>query len=353
MAFYLDEKIIANSAGAKSQFGEVVRRRKGFELAERAMATNHGIELAANEARIPADVYRSMDAQTKQLMTGDEGGVLLDDLLPLAKSVNVGKIVAEYRQVSDAGSAKSSISGQHAKLMDQVDYDYDGTLVLIHDSAVGREWRELEGMRSEGFDALIDDQAAAVRAVRRQMVDNFLNGAPGVLYKGQQSYGIKNSPNTQPLDLGAAGLNIDLTSSSATFAQIESVFRAALKTLQGSANNVEMDISFRVSADIWFNLLRREDNKSDSLTFLEQLLRMPGVRDIKRTNGTNALTGNEFIALALSSQYIQPVVGMGLTTTPITRLTPYADYNLLVWTAAGLQIKADSKGRSGVLYASA
>lgn len=351
MAFYFDEKVVANSRGAKSQWDEVTLRRKGFELNERSVAAAHGMQV--NEARIPADVYRSMDAQTKQLMTGDEGSVLLDDLLPLAKSVNVGKIVAEYRQVSDAGSAQSSISGQHGKMMDNVQYDYDGTLVLIHDSAVGREWRELEGMRSEGFDALIDDQAAAVRTVRRQLVDNFLNGAPGVLYKGQGSFGIKNSPNTQPLDLGAGGLNVDLTLAATTFAQMETVFVAALKVLQGSANNVETDVTFYVSADIWFNMLRRTTNDGAFETFLTALRRIPGVRDIKKTNGTNALTGNEFIALALSSEFVQPVVGMGLTTTPITRLTPYADYNLLVWTAAGLQIKADQAGRSGVLYASA
>lgn len=351
MAFYLDEKIVANSRGAKSQWGEVVQRRKGFELNERAVAGAHGLQV--NEARIPQEVYRDMDAQTKQLMTGDEGGVLLDDLLPLAKSVNVGKIVAEYRQVSDASSAKSSISGQHGKMMDKVQYDYDGTLVLIHDAAVGREWRELEGMRSEGFDALVDDQAAAVRAVRRQLVDNFLNGSAGVLYKGQGSFGIKNSPNTQPLDLGAGGLNVDMTAPATTFAQMETVFIAALNVLQGSANNVETDVTFYVSADIWFNMLRRTTNDGAFETFLTALRRIPGVRDIKMTNGANALTGNEFIALALSSEFVQPVVGMGMTTTPITRLTPYADYNLLVWTAAGLQIKADSAGRSGVLYASA
>lgn len=351
MSFYFDEKIVANSRGAQAQWAEVGNRRKGFELAERAMAANHGMQV--NEARIPADVYRSMDAQTKQLMTGDEGGVLLDDLLPLAKSVNVGKIVAEYRQVSDAAGAQSSISGQHAKPMDKVQYDYDGTLVLIHDAGVGREWRELEGMRSEGFDALIDDQAAAVRAVRRQLVDNFLNGKPGVLYKGQASFGIKNSPNTQPLDLGAGGLNVDMTSPSTTFAQMETVIIAALKVLQGTANNVETDVMFYVSADIHFNMLRRTTNDGAFETFLTALRRIPGVRDIKKTNGANALTGNEFIALALSSEFIQPVVGMGMTTTPMTRLTPYADYNLLVWTAAGLQIKADAQGRSGVLYASA
>lgn len=348
MAFYLDEKIVANSRGAQSQWAEVGQRRKGFELNERAIAAANGLQV--NEARIPADVYRAMDAQTKQLMTGDEGNVLLDDLLPLAKSVSIGKPVAEYRKVSDAGQAQSSISGQHGKLMDKVQYDYDGCLVLIHDAAVGREWRELEGMRSEGFDALIDDQAAAVRAVRRQLVDNMLNGAPGVVYKGQGSFGIKTNPNTQALDLGAGGLNVDLTSASTTFAQMETVFIAAIRTLQGRANNVESDLTLYLSPEIWFNTLRRTTNDGAFETFLTALRRIPGIRDIKKSN---AVTGNEFFAIALSSQFIQPVVGMGLTTTPMTRLTPYADFNLLVWTAAGLQIKADAQGRSGVLYASA
>ena len=352
MAFYLDKQIVANSRNAKSQFDEVKLRRKAFETNEEHFGHIHGMQVNA-AARIPQDVYRDFDSQTKQLMTGDEGGVILNALLPLARSVPIGKIVSEYRRVSDASEAQSSISGQHRKPMDKVTYDYDGALVLIHDAAVGREWRELDAMRSEDFDALVDDQAAAVRAVRRQLVDNFLNGSPGTVYKGQESFGIKNSPNTQALDLGVGGLNVDLTSSSTTYAEIERVFINALQVLQGAANNVEMDITFMVSSDIWFNLLRRGTNENGWQTFIESLRNVPGVANIIKTNGTNALNGNEFIAMAASGQYIQPVVGMGMTTTPMQRLTPYADWNSLVWTAAGLQIKADAAGRSGVLYASA
>lgn len=352
MSFYLDKQIVANSRNAKSQWDEVVRRRKAFKANEEHFGQIHGPEVNA-AARIPQDVFRDFDSQTKQLMTGDEGGVILDMLMPLARSVPIGKIVSEYRQVSDATQAQSSISGQHRKPLDKSTYDYDGTLVLIHDAAFGREWRELEAMRSEDFDGLIDDQAAAVRAVRRQLVDNFLNGQPDTSYKGTTSYGIKNSPNTQTLDLGSGGLATDLTSSSTTYAEIEQVFIQVLTVLQGSANNVEMDITFAVSADIWFNLLRRDTNDTSFQTFLDRLRNLPGVNDIQKTNGTNALDGNEFIAMASSSQYIQPVVGMGVTTTPMQRLTPYADWNSLTWCAAGLQVKADSEGRSGVLYASA
>jgi hypothetical protein len=344
--FYFDKKVIEANRSAKSQWEEVKRRRVTFEKVEE----RNGLETNA-AARIPQDVYRDFDNQTKALMTGDEGGVILNDLLPLARSVPVGKIVSEYRQASDAGIARSSISGQHSKPMDKTEYDYDGTLVLIHDSPVGREWRELEAMRSEDFDGLVDDQANAVRAVRRQVVDNFLSGSDTV-YKGQASFGIKNSPNTQPLNLGAAGLNLDLTSPTITFAQAQSVFIAALQVLQGSANNVDMPITFYVSSEIWFNMLRTGTNDTRFETFMQGLMNIPGVAGIKKTNGANALTGNEFIGMALSNQYVQPVVGMAMTSTPMIRLTPYSDYNLLVWTAAGLQVKADAAGRSGVLYAS-
>ena len=351
MSFYLDKTIVANSRAAKGQWDEVLRRRKAFAANEQHFGQLHGMDVNA-AARIPQDVFRDFDSQTKQLMTGDEGGVILDMLMPLARSVPIGKIVSEYRQVSDATQAQSSISGQHRKPMDKVTYDYDGALVLIHDAAFGREWRELEAMRSEDFDGLVDDQAAAVRAVRRQLVDNFLNGSPGTVYKGQESFGIKNSPNTQTLDLGAGGLDTDLTASATTYAQIEAVFINVLQVLQGAANNVEQDITFVVSSDIWFNLLRRGSNEQSFRTFLEQLRTLPGVADVQKTNGANALSGNEFIAMAASGQFIQPVVGMGVTTTPMQRLTPYADWNSLVWSAAGLQIKADAQGRSGVLYAS-
>lgn len=356
MSFYLDKKIIANSREARGQHAEIMHRRKAFDKSEEHLAGIHGLQTNA-AARIPQDVFRDFDNQTKQLMTGDEGGVIIDALMPLARSVSVGKIVSEYRRVSDASEGHSSISGQHRKPTDKVTYDYDGALILIHDAAVSREWRELEAMRSEDFDALIDDQAAATRAARRQMLDNFLNGSRDangdpIVYKGRTSYGIKNSPNTQQLDLGTSGLAIDLTASTMTYSEAESVFLAVLRTLQGAANNVDMDITFYVSSEIWFNLLRRGTNEGDWQTFLEALRKIPGVADIRKTNGQNALSGNEFLAYAASGQFLQPVVGMAMTTTPMQRLTPYADWNALVWTAAGLQVKADVQGRSGVLYAS-
>ena len=346
MAFYFDKKLVGNSASLASQWGEVTQRRNAFEMQNNALAALEGNQAA----RLPTDAYRDIDSRTKQLMTGDEGGVILNDLLPLARSVPIGKIVAEYRRVSDSGNGQSSIGGQFSKNMDKATYDFEGGVVMIHEDAFGRNFREFAAMQSEGFDALMDDQAGSVRAVRRLLVGHMVNGVPAVNYKGATADGIKQK--ALALDLDGSGVNVDLTSPALTFADAEKAFIAALTLIQGT-NNAEGDVTFYVSNQIWFNLMKRTSNDSTFETFLEALGRIPGVAAIKRTSDATMLTGNQFIAGILSDQYIQPIVGMAVSTVPITRMTPWADYNFVTWSAAGILVKSDSAGRRAWCFARA
>ncbi|MNW03881.1 hypothetical protein D3C71_1998800 [compost metagenome] len=73
-----------------------------------------------------------------------------------------------------------------------------------------------------------------------------------------------------------------------------------------------------------------------------------GVEDIKVSY---RLTGNELIGFVRSREYIRPVVGQAVGTTPVPRLRPFDDFQFVTWGAAGLQILADAEGRSGVFYA--
>lgn len=348
--FFVDKANMERSTGLRRQREFIVNARKANYNHETELMTRAG--LTVNEARIPADVWRDFDTQTKELMLSDEGGVLLNDLMPLSRNVHIGKIVSEYRRYgADELEVRSSIDGQHAKPVNHVSYDYDGALVLVHSTQVGRIWRELEGMRSEGYDALLDDQAAAVRYVRRRMADDFANGTANLRYKGYASHGIRSHPNTIALDLGAGGLNVDLTDAETSFEDFHSVFVAAMRALQGNGNNAVGNVTFYLSDDIWFNMMRiANPGTSNVETILDGLLRIPGVAGFKKTD---AVEGNEFLAVILSSEYIRPIVGMPVTTTPIPRVTPMDDWHVLVWSASGLQIKADAQGRSGVLYASA
>lgn len=350
MPFYVDKKGLETNAGLRKQHAFIVNSRKANWDHETGLMRAAGLEV--NDARIPSEVWRDFDNQTKQLMLSDEGGVLLNDLMPLARNVHIGKIVSEYRRYGETElEVRSSIDGQHRKPVNHTSFDYDGSLVLVHSTQVGRIWRELEGMRSEGYDALLDDQGEATRYVRRRTVDNFVNGTADLTYKGYAAYGIKDHPNTLALNLGSdnGGLNTDLTSPNTTYAAAYAVFVRALQTLQGSGNNAVGAVTFYVSEAIWFNLMRvANPNTSNTETMLTALLRTPGIAAIKQTD---TVAGNEFIALILSSSYIRPIVGMPVTTTPIPRVTPMDDWHVLVWGASGLQIKADAAGRSGVLYA--
>jgi len=347
MPMYLDKKIVANSSNAAAQRRQILNMRQSYGLREQAFGEQYGMQYNA-AARLPQDVYRDFDRTIKRVMTGDEGSSIVN-LLPV-RSLPLGKIVVEYAQASDSGNAQATIAGRQAHKLDNAAYTYDNALVLIHDDSFGRMWIEVEGMRSEDFDALIDDQANSVRAVNRSINNHVINGVTGVEYKTAQAFGMKTSPNTQTLNLGAAGVNVDLTSPTATYADFEKAILAALSALQGAANNVEMDITFAFSAEIWFNALRRGTTDTNFQTFLEALRRIPGVADIVRTNGTQ-LTGNQFLAWANSDQYIQIQSGMAVNTQPVIRQMFNDPFNFVTWGAAGLLIKADAAGRSGVLYA--
>ena len=349
MSFILTKTAVAANAATAKQWESVQGIRAHFDASQKVYSNMEHLQpsqRAANAAAVlPRDVWRDFDSTTKSIMTSDEGGPLLADLMPLARPVNIGKIVAEYRTRSDSGASQASISGQLAKGLDKGVYDYDGGLVLVHDSGFGREWREVEGQRSENFDALTDDQSNATRAVTRGIVSHIVNGVPNVKFKGYEALGIKNSPNVEALDL-----SVDLTATGTTFAQMEAVFIAALKQQQ-AVNFVRTPLTVYVSSAIWFNLLRRGTTDAAFETFLQGLSRLPGIAAFKLINDTTVLSGNEFFMIPLSNEHIQPIVGMGVATTPIQRLHPFADFNFVTWGAVGILIKADFSGKKGVLWA--
>lgn len=348
--FYFDKELIANAEGhvqraANAQRQEVAARRKYFNELEKQHAAMTGNAAAV----IPQDVYREFDSITKRLMRNDEGDVLLNDLMPLARSINIGKIEYQFRRSSDSGNAKTTLSGQTPVLMDKAQYSYDKAIIPVHQDGFGREWRELEGQRSEGFDGLIDDQENSVRTTRRQMVDYILDGS-GVTFNGTTWNGLRNDSRVASIDLGAGGLNIDLTSASVSAADIRAAFIAMRDTLR-ITNNAMGGVTFYVSREIKSNLERYyADGDAGFGTLEKALLQLNGIVAIKETA---KLSGNEVLLMVLSNEFIRPLVGMGVNTMAIPRTTPFDAYNFITWGAMGLQVVTDYDGRTGVAYASA
>lgn len=297
-------------------------------------------------AIIPQDVYREFESVTKEIMRAPNL-TLLNDLLPLAKALPVGKIEHIYRRVSTGGVVVSTLEGNGASTLDKVEYDYQSSIKVIHETDFGRGWMEMEGQRSEGFDALIDDQADKVRLMQEKIADHIYNGVD-VTFKGTNAYGIKTAAGTVDVDLGASGLNINFASADATADAIRAGWIALIDQLR-ITNNVARDITFYVSREIMSNFQRFYSTEDVGFgTILNSLLQIRGVAAIKEDA---MLTGNEVVGVVLDAAYIRPLVGMAVSTVPLFRANPMDSYNFKVWSNVGLEIKPDYNNRSGCLYA--
>lgn len=346
---YFDKEFATNTRSGqnhKLQKQHTTRQREHF-------AAHNAQFLGANDAFrgnaaaiIPQDVYREFESQTKQLMRAPNL-TLLNDLLPLAKGLPVGKVEHIYRQASDSGVVVTDLEGTSPVELDKADYDYDSTIKVVHKTGFGRSWMEMEGQRSEGFDGLVDDQANSVRLMQETIADHIYNGVD-VTFKGTSADGIKDSSKTVSVDLDASGLNIDFTSSSATASDIRAAWISLVDALR-ITNNVTQDITFYVSREIMSNFQRYFSTSDIGFgTILQSLLNLNGVAAIKEDA---QLSGNEVVGLVLDAQFIRPLVGMAVTTVPLVRSNPFDNYNFITWSNVGLEIKTDYDGRSGVLYA--
>jgi hypothetical protein len=330
----------------RAQKRHVTRQREHFAMHNAQFLGANGLFTGNAAAIIPQDVYREFESQTKELMRAPNL-TLLNDLLPLAKGLPVGKVEHIYRRVSDSGIVVTDLEGSTPVEIDKADYDYDSSIKVVHKTGFGRSWMEMEGQSSEGFDGLVDDQANSVRLMQETIADHIYNGVD-VTFRGTSAYGIKNSSKTVSVDLDASGLDIDFTSASATADDIRAAWIALVDALR-ITNNVNRDITFYVSREIMSNFQRYYSTNDVGFgTILRALLELVGVAAIKEDA---QLSGNEVIGVVLDAQFIRPLVGMAVATVPLVRSNPFDNYNFVTWSNVGLEIKTDYDNRSGVLYA--
>lgn len=342
---YFDDQLITNSRHHAEWWNQLCVNREWFLNSENTFA-----QLSNSVAILPRDAWQELDAITRRVMRDDEGSTFMNDLMPLAKTVHIGKLVNLYRVSSDAGMVVRSLSGQPAVPLDKVVYDYRGTPVPIFQSGYGREWREWNTLQSENFDALSDDQEAVTAKLRRDMALYSLNGDSSIVVGGYTAMGILNHTYSKAVNLGSGsgGASIDLTSSSTTSDAIANFFSMYFGAIL-DANLVTRKVNVYVSPEIG----RRLDIAySGSAGFKGGTMRdyLLTNRRINKIEVTYELSGNAFFAFVPNSEYIRPIVGMAVGTTPKTRTNPTDNYQFLVMGAMGLEIKADYNGKSGVFH---
>lgn len=307
--------------------------------------------LVGNEGRIPQDVFREFDNVTVQRMRLDDGDAFLNDLLPLARAVNIGKLTYEYRRASDSGRVQTSMTGQTGVKLDQVEFLPEGTIIPVHDAAFGRNWREWNAQRSEGFDALIDDQRETVASVRAKFADDFLDGHRDengeiIVVDGRSWGGLRNDAKVEQFNLGASGLNFDFTDATKTGQEIKAALIAVLDQLR-ITNKCGKDLVIYVSKEIRSNWELNYFANNDSRTILDVLTTLEQVEAIK---STNKLTGNELMMFPLDGT-VKPITGMGLATMAMPRPVYNSNYEFVTAHASGWNVDVDYFNNTCVLYA--
>lgn len=361
---YFDKKFRAENSLHNKQYLALNAERKCNEIMAQNIMRMKGFKLQPNEAALlPVDAYRDLDSVTQRVFTNDEGQNYFGDMMSFSKPVDLGKTVSLYRKASDkSGRVTRSMSGQRPTVLSKTVYDFDGDPVPVFSTGYGREWREGLAFSSEGFDATIDDQENASRDIYEDMAIYTLWGDPTQKVQGYEGYGINTHPNTQKLDLGVGGANIDLTvaSADAIVQYFQGPFAEALDN-----NYVDQVDVLYVSPQIRRNLKKVYSGAGEFKegTVEEYILRYGRVRDIQTTfelgregQGTGDYNvvggGNEFFCYVRDQQALALLVGAAVSTVAIPQLLPMDDDNTMLWGAMGLRVKADANGRSQVFYAS-
>lgn len=346
----LQREIIGNSRSGADQWTEVQRARNAAN--RHNMSLNAMAGLNVNEGLIPRDVFQEFDNVTVERFRSDDGDTFLNDLLPLSRSLSIGKLVNRFRQASDAGNAQTSMSGQIGVKMDQTEFTFDGSIVPVHDTGFSRNWREWNAMTSEGFDGLIDDQRESVATIRRHLADNFLDGhkdSNGQFIKvdGLDWQGMRLDNRVAQIDLDASGINFDFTLTSNTGDQIKASF-IQIRDVMWITNKCERDLAYYVSREIASNFERKFSTQYDAKIIMQELADLMGVAAIKVSS---KLSGNELMGFPLDSNLIRPMVGMGLNTVAMPRPVYNSNYEFVVWGAIGFEVRTDFASNTCAFFA--
>lgn len=87
-------------------------------------------------------LYRAFDTTVLQQFEPNTEFTLLNDLMPLSRSVRNEQSRYDYARTGGRGWAHTSMSGQVGAALDARSYSFDGTMVPIHDSGFKFEWRD-------------------------------------------------------------------------------------------------------------------------------------------------------------------------------------------------------------------
>lgn len=302
--------------------------------------------MQVNDSLLTRDFWRATDAIILEMRDQETGMEIIQDLLAVQTTLDIGKTVKAYNMVGAiADDVSVSMDGQAPYSFDHTEYDTDGDPIPIITAGYGVNWRYQRGLQTVGIDLARDSQMAKMKEYNKKLVTHALDGNAKIVVDGKASQGLRNHRNTKKFNLGAAGLNVNLTT--ATAAQLIAFFQGPFATTL-IANRVDsLDILW-VSPEIMTNLSKvYVENGVTVGTVMDYLLRFIRVKAIRQTF---ALTGNEFLGYVRQRSVVSPLVGMTTSVIALPRPMPQSNYNFQIMGAMGMQVTVDGNGMGGVFY---
>lgn len=291
-------------------------------------------------------LYRAYDQTVLAQFEPNTEFTLLNDLMPLARSVRLEESVYEYARTGGRGWAHTSMSGQIGAALDAKSYTFDGTMVPIHDSGFKFNWRDPVFNKGSALSSLADAQAGSVDDVRRQYVDYIWEGfrdAAGnyINFDGKTWKGLRH-------DERVAQVTLTVNFATSTDPKAMRAGAIALRDVLKLQNLQYGQQTWYVSSEVMSNWEQYFDVNS-LRTVLEEIAKLAGISAIKEDS---ELSGNEIVIVPLAAGVIAPIVGQAFGTVADPRPFYNSDYIWRTWGAAGLMVKQDINGHFSVIHAS-
>jgi len=291
-------------------------------------------------------LYKAYDQTVLKEFEPTTEFTLLNDLMPLSRSVRLEESVYEYARTGGRGWAHTSMSGQIGAALDAKSYTFDGTMVPIHDSGFKFNWRDPVFNKGSALSSLADAQSGSVDDVRRQYVDYIWEGfrdAAGnyIKFDDKTWKGLRH-------DERVAQVTLTVNFATSTDPKAMRAAAIALRDVLKLQNLQYGQQTWYVSSEIMSNWEQYFDVNS-LRTVLEEISKLSGISAIKEDA---ELTGNEILIVPLGAGVIAPIVGQAFGTVADPRQYYNSDYVWRTWGAAGLMVKQDINGHYSVIHAS-
>lgn len=339
---FLTNSILANSETGKYSLGYMQNERK---------RVNDQAVLLGNAA-ITDLAYQEMDKQILHYATRVEGGKIVEDLNSLITPISPGKTLYSYTKSKGMDvTGAVTMDGNAPITYDHVSYDSDGDPVPIITHGYGVNWRHKAGLDTVQVDIILDSQREKSTHHNQRIADLTLNGDENIVVDGKPAQGLKNHRNTMKVPMGASGINVDLTTAS-----LEEMGQFSKELAVILDNNMieALDVLW-VSPEIYANFTAKMATQGGNFgdlgaTKLDYLGTSLPVRTVDGVRKDYSLKGNEWLGYVRDKMYIEIPVCLATTIIPKERENMFSNWNFMIATGRGVQVKSDYKQRTGVFY---